>query len=220
MSPHELIQKLIDLQNGYAAVPRAIVTGERLRHALASMARIIDVEDEMLREPLIEHVGHLPIIASFLHPHIEHSKDVDLGRVLTMLSIHDIGETVLGDTLTYAKNKKQTEEENEVARKLLNRAHIPLFEEFELRESFDAKFAKSVDAMAPFLHEIDKPKLTRKRFVHWKFNSKHIEAKKRPLFEWDAVLKAMFREYLAAFHFIERGEPTGFVTTSVDMAEK
>ncbi len=218
MSPKELIQNLINLQNGYANVPRAIITSERLKYAHAMMAKKIDVEDTMLREPLLEHVGHLPIIASFLHPHIEHTKEVDLGRVLIMLSIHDIGETVLGDVISYSKNADQTEEENQIVQKLLPKQLLSYFEEFEERKSFDAKYAKSVDSMAPFLHEIEKPKLTLQRFAFWNLDSKKIETKKRELFEWDSVLKQMFEVYLDAFHAIERGEPTGFTSSSFDLA--
>ena len=139
----KLIQDLLNLQNKYARTPRAIVTGERLQ-ALLSRGNNIDVEDLSVREPLIEHVGRLPIIATYLYPHLEHKAEVNLGRTLTMISIHDIGETVTGDIMTYKKNDKDTEEENEIARKLISPELLPFFNEFELRESYDAKFAKSV----------------------------------------------------------------------------
>lgn len=217
MSPHQLIQKLIDLQNGYAQVSRAIVTSERLKHAQTKSLKI-DVEENYLREPLLEHIGHLPMIASFLHEHIEHTKDVNLGRVLVMLSIHDIGETVLGDVITYSKKEEQTTEENRVVKELLSQEQLAYFEDFEELKSFDAKFAKTVDAIAPFLHEIDKPKLTRKRFKTWNFNSQKIEAKKKPLFQWDSVLSAMFSEFMQAFRAIENNKPTGFIRSVADLA--
>ena len=210
MTTHRLIQELLDLQNAYARVPRAIVTGERLQHELSKGAKEIDVKRQDLREPLLEHVGHLPVLASFLHSRIEHSREVNLGRVLVMLSIRDIGETVVGDVLAYDKKPGETEKENEVARKLLPTDLVVYFDEFEERETLDAKYAKSIDAIAPFLHEIGMPNLTRKRFAAYGFGSKNIEAKKRVLFEWDEVLKDMFAEILDAFHKIERGEQSGF----------
>ena len=54
---------------------------------------------------MIEHVGCLPIIATFLHPYLD--KPVDLGKVLTILAIHDIGEIKLGDELTFTKKSDQ-----------------------------------------------------------------------------------------------------------------
>jgi len=41
------------------------------------------------------HVGHLPVIASYLHQFCEHKDSIDLGRTLMMLAIHDIGETIV-----------------------------------------------------------------------------------------------------------------------------
>lgn len=150
------------------------------------------------------------MLASFLHSHIEHRDEVNLGRVLIMLSIHDIGETVLGDILTYDKKSEDTEKENEVVKKLLPVELVPYFDEFEARETLDAKYAKSIDAVAPFLHEIDMPNLTRKRFAVYKFGSKNIETKKKIYFEWDSVLKDMFAVILDSYHKIDKGEPSGF----------
>lgn len=207
----ELLQRLLDLHNRYARTPRAIVTGERLQAVLTSGGDV-DVENISIREPLIEHVGHLPIIAAFLYPHLEHKQEVDLGRALIMVAIHDIGETATGDIMTYKKTDKDSEEENEIARRILPPELLPYFDEFELRESFDAKFAKSVDALAPFLHEVDMPNLTRKRFAVHNFNSAKIDAKKRPLFGWDRTLLAMFEAIMDIYRKIERNEPTGLTT--------
>ena len=62
---------------------------------------VFDFNDEMIRESLLEHVGCLPIIACFLHPYLD--KKVDLGRVLIMLTVHDIGEIETGDEMTFTK---------------------------------------------------------------------------------------------------------------------
>jgi putative hydrolase of HD superfamily len=210
MTSRELIQSLIDLQNKYAKTYRAMVTCERLGHLLARAGEV-DVLREEIREPLIEHVGHLPVIASFIHPHITHSADVNLGRALVMLSIHDIGETVTGDFLTYTKTVDHETEEAEVTRKLLPPTLRTYFDEFEEMESLDAKFAKSVDAVAPFLHEISAPNLTRTRFKKYGITSQIVETKKKALFEWDPVLREMFTEIIEIYRKIERREPTGLV---------
>ena len=209
--PFQLIQQLLDLQNKYARTPRAIVTGERLEYALSRGANI-NIEEAHIREKLLEHVGHLPVIAAFLHTHLEHREKVNLGRSLIMLAVHDIGETITGDVLTYHKSDKQSEEENAIAKTLLPKEFIPYFDEFELRETFDAKYAKSVDAIAPLLHELDMPNLTRNRFQTYGFNSTNIRTKKRKLFEWDNSLLQLFESMTDAYRKIERGEPTGFKT--------
>lgn len=211
MEPRQIIKGLLKLQNNYAFTYRTMITRERFSYAVQGSDGI-DVEAKNFREPLIEHVGHLPIIASFLHPHLEHRKEVDLGRVLIMLSIHDIGETIVGDVMAYKKNVAHAEKEHEEALKLLTPDLIAYYEEFEAGESWDAKFAHSVDAAAPFLHEIIMPNLTRKRFAVHDFNSEKIEKKKRPMFVWDSVLADIFEIVLDTYHKIERNEPTGLDT--------
>ncbi len=106
-----------------------------------------DFEDEVIRKSLIEHVGSLPIIASFLHPYLDHL--VDLGKVLTILAIHDIGEIKLGDELTFTKQKSKENEEFEIGLSLLHPNYHDLYqEEFEM-STLEAKFAKSIDKIAP-----------------------------------------------------------------------
>ncbi len=57
------------------------------------------------------------------------------------------------------------------------------------------------------------PKLTRKRFAAYGFNSEKIEAKKRPFFEWDSALLQIFEACLHAYQKIEKEESTGFTPT-------
>lgn len=84
-----------------------------------------DFDDNLIQESLIEHVGSLPIIAVFLHPYLE--IDVDLGKVLTMLAIHDIGETVLGDELTFTKSNLSGDLEYIEGKKLLHQNYHKLY---------------------------------------------------------------------------------------------
>lgn len=55
----------------------------------------LNFDDEIVRETLSEYVGSLPIIATYIHPFLDHK--VDLGKVLIILAIHDIGELRTGD---------------------------------------------------------------------------------------------------------------------------
>lgn len=189
----ELVQEFIALQRGYASTPRAMVTRERYRNVFQSgLIKDLDLDSEALREPLIEHVGSIPILASFLYPYIEHAQEIDLGRTLIMVSVHDIGETKLGDVLTYKKTNKEEDEEMAMAQTLLHSHFYPYLEEMEKRETFDAKFAKAVDALAPIIHELDLPEVTVQRFKHWGFNVEDIKRKKTMLFEWDHVMRGIF----------------------------
>ncbi|MFA5021547.1 MAG: HD domain-containing protein [Patescibacteria group bacterium] len=211
MAAKELIQKLLDLQSAYASTYRSAATAERMKHVLSHF-KDVDFLAEKNREPLIEHVGHLPIIASFLYPYIEHKKEINLGRVLIMLAIHDIGETVTGDILTFKKEKAHNLKESKVAKKILPKEYLPYYEEFELRESFDAKFAKAIDALAPDLHELSIPKVSKARFKALGFNSEIIEKKKTIYFVWDKTLAEIFKVIIKAHQNIELGKPTGFKT--------
>lgn len=189
----EITENLIKLQHAYAFTYRVMVTEERYKQLVEShILKEYTYDTEAIREPLIEHVGHLPIIASYLHPHIEHKNEVDLGRVLIMLSIHDIGETEVGDILTYAKLDSHNDLEAAAARRLLPKYLYDYFEEIEKRRTLDAKFAKSVDSIAPLLHEMVLPKVTPERFKYHNFDVHKIIAKKQVHFEWDATLREIF----------------------------
>lgn len=201
-----LTENLIKLQQAYAFEYRAMVTEERYKTQVESgLLENYTFDSEEIREPLIEHIGHLPVIASYLHPNIEHREDVDLGRALIMLSVHDIGETRVGDVLTYTKSDAETDEEVEAARDLLPEYLFSYFEEMEERETLDAKFAKSVDSIAPLLHEMTLPKLTPKRFKYHNFDTDKIIAKKQVHFEWDETLRDMFAYLIEKYRQIEAG---------------
>ncbi len=204
--PERLANQLLEHQSKYASVSRWIPTEERYKRLIQSgLITEWNYDNEAVREPLIEHVGHLPIIAVFLHQHIEHCEEVNLGRVLIMLAIHDIGETEVGDVLTYNKTSKVEESELAAAKRLLPPSLFGLFSEFEERETVDAKFAKAVDSIAPILREITlPPEVISGRFEYYNFNKDMIVNKKRPHFEWDKVLLEMFVDLMDKYPQIEK----------------
>jgi 5'-deoxynucleotidase YfbR-like HD superfamily hydrolase len=210
MTSHELIQKLLNLQDAYARVIRNTVTNERLRNSLLSGVKEIDLRDKKLREPLLEHVGHLPMIATFLHSHIENSSKVNLGRALIMLAIHDIGETVVGDIITYKKTKEDDEKESIAAQKLLSEDLFEYYKELGECKSLDAKFAWAVDTLGPFLYELESPNMTRRRFVENGMSSDIVENKKKVYFEWDSVLFDIFNICINTFRDIESNKSSNF----------
>lgn len=105
-------------------------------------------DDLLVREPLIEHIGSLPIVATTIYPYIK-NPNVDLGRALIMFSIHDIGELVTGDEIVFTKKKVKEDEEKKQAFKLLPEFYHSIYLEMEERLSDTARFAKAVDKMTP-----------------------------------------------------------------------
>jgi 5'-deoxynucleotidase YfbR-like HD superfamily hydrolase len=218
MNTQKLIEDFLELQNNYQFTRRAMMTKERFKDiANADTVRGLDVEDGVLTETLLEHVGHLPVLASYLHEHIEHSEKVDLGRSLIMLSIHDIGETILGDIFAYTKTDKDEEAEINAATKLLSPVLKKYFDEYEENKTYDAKFAKSVDILAPLLHSVDLIGYIHTRFLVLGGTNEKIITKKRPLLEWDEVLLAVFDACLEQSRRYEAGEELIFPTADYDL---
>jgi len=218
MNTQKLIENFLQLQNDYQFTRRAMMTKERFKDiANADKVRGLDVEDEMLKETLLEHVGHLPVLASYVYEHIEHTQKVDLGRSLIMLSIHDIGETKLGDVFSYTKTDKDEEEEINAAKKLLSPTMQKYFNEYEENKTFDAKFAKSIDVLAPLLHSVDLVGYIHTRFLEFGGTNEKIITKKRSLLEWDQVLLEVFDLCLEQFKRYEEGERLLFPIVEYDL---
>lgn len=197
----EIVDRFFTLQQNYALEARWIVSPERYKRIVETgMITGWEPDNEATREPLLEHVGHLPVIATFLYPYAEHKDKIDLGRVLIMLAVHDIGETEEGDVFAYDKTDGDQKNEFEAARQLLPPELFAYFEEFEKWESMDAKFAKAVDAFAPLFHELAIPaEITKKRFKMYGFGVDKIEKRKRPHVVWDENLNAIFDDLMARY---------------------
>lgn len=105
-----------------------------------------------------EHSWHLAMMSIVLAVHS--NKPIDILKVLKMLLIHDIVEIDAGDTFIYdsTKNHTNTEEELLAARRIFGLLpkeqaadFIAVWQEFEAGETEDAKFARSMDRLAPLL---------------------------------------------------------------------
>lgn len=115
-----------------------------------------ECHDLLVREPLIEHSGSLPIIATTVYPHINDA-NVDLGKALIMLAIHDIGEIVVGDEITFLKKTKSSTSEKSEALKILPPEFHETYLEMEDRKSTTARFAKAIDKIAPDIVDLMTP---------------------------------------------------------------
>jgi putative hydrolase of HD superfamily len=199
----DILNGLIKLQRNYSFTYRAIVTEEKYKNVVESgLLKKVDFTENALRETLIEHVGNLPIVAAYLHQFIENKDNVDLGNTLAILSVHDIGETEVGDMFCFAKTKAHAKDEEVAAKKLLPSYQFKLFEEYERGDSLEAKFARAVDKIAPLIHEIMLPDVTAERFKIYNYDTNKIIEKRIKYFEWDRVLKGLFECVVEEFRKI------------------
>lgn len=117
------------------------------------------ISDESRKENDAEHSWHLALMAITL---VEHANDpnLDLLKILRMVTIHDIVEIDAGDTYIYDEEGKQDQEAREqaAADRLFGllpadqaAAFRSIWDEFEAGESPEARFAKAIDRLHPML---------------------------------------------------------------------
>jgi putative hydrolase of HD superfamily len=126
---------------------------------LKTVLRQSRILDGSRRENSAEHSWHLALMAAVLGDHAP--AGTDLGRVTTMLLIHDLVEIDAGDLFAYAGQLAQARQE-EAERTAADRifALLPgaqaaefraLWDEFEERRTAEAKFARALDRLQPML---------------------------------------------------------------------
>lgn len=164
-----------------------------------------DYNNPALIETLTEHVGHLPIMATFFHPYLEHGSKVDLGKALTMLAIHDIGETVVGDVYSFKKDKEHDKKEYEAAIKILPEAQREIYEEYEGKESYEAKYANSIDKLAPLIGALRIPKITIEHALMHGVTIETVENEKREAFKWDSLMGEVFELCIGNYKDVRAG---------------
>jgi hypothetical protein len=152
-----------------------------------------DPDDILVRETLMEHVGSLPVLATAFYPYIN-DNDVSLGESLTMLAIHDVGELMTGDEMTFTKAVSAAAPEHEAALRLLDPYYHAIYEDAEAKGSKSAKFAKSIDKITPDIFDYLTPAdITIWRFKHFVGIEKDeiidlIVKHKRPYMEWNPFM--------------------------------
>ena len=106
------------------------------------------------RESVAEHTWRMALMAIALHKEVD--ENIDIGHVLKMIIVHDLGEVYAGDYQVYGKdvpaNKHELEEE--ALTKLLStlpsytkQEIMDLWNEFESRETLEAKFGVALDKL-------------------------------------------------------------------------
>ena len=116
--------------------------------------------DTSRQENSAEHSWHIAVMAMVLAEYAP-GDDLDIGRVIQMLLIHDIVEIDAGDTFCYDRSAvaHQAAHEERAAERLfgLLPQHLAdrfrnLWEEFEARETPEALLANSLDRLQPILN--------------------------------------------------------------------
>jgi putative hydrolase of HD superfamily len=129
--------------------------------ALKNVERASPLIDQSRSENSAEHSWHVAIYAIVLSDHA--SENVDIGRVVQMLLLHDIVEIDAGDFPIHGSNDPTEQEQLE--RRAADRifGQLPpdqdkklrsLWDEFEAAITPDAQFAKSLDRLQPLIQNI------------------------------------------------------------------
>jgi hypothetical protein len=194
-SAEKLLKQLEFLFEKYSNEPRAMTQP----YLLDRVIRLVpgyqyDPEDTLVREPLIEHVGSLPVVATAFYPYINNGA-VNLGKALIMLAVHDIGELITHDEMSFTKTTSAKEPEHDAALSLLHPSYHALYEDIESQTSSSAQFAKAIDKITPDILEYFSPApITRLRYQHFlglNTTSEIIELirqKKGPYMEWNPFM--------------------------------
>ena len=128
---------------------------------LKSILRQTPIADGSRRENTAEHSWHLAMFAVVLAEHAP--EPVDVSKVIMMLLLHDIVEIDAGDTFIYAAADaavaaQQEADELAAAHRIFSLLPIDqaarlraVWDEFEAKETAEAKFAKTIDRLQPML---------------------------------------------------------------------
>lgn len=144
------------------------MTSDRLRKQIEFIVEIDRLKqvfrqtylmDESRRENSAEHSWHFAVMLMLLAEHTD--EPVDLFRAVKMALIHDVVEVDVGDILVYdeSRMKEKEEKEREAAKRLFGllppdqaEVYRALWEEFEARETPEARYAAAIDRLQPVLH--------------------------------------------------------------------
>jgi putative hydrolases of HD superfamily len=134
---------------------RFLLEADRLKTVLRQ-STLIDVSRQ---ENSAEHSWHLALMALVLQGHAP--PGTDLGRVISMLLLHDLVEIDAGDLFVYAGAEAQARQEiaeHAAADRIFALLPAPqaaalrgLWDEFEERRTPEARFARALDRLQPML---------------------------------------------------------------------
>jgi putative hydrolases of HD superfamily len=139
----------------------------RLREQLAFLVEADRLKTVLRQSPLAaadrrendaEHSWHLALMAMILAEHADEA--VDVGHVMKLVVVHDLVEIYAGDTFLYDDAMAASQWARESAAADILFGLLPgrqgawlreLWEEFEARQTPEARFAKALDRLEPML---------------------------------------------------------------------
>lgn len=143
-------------------------------------------------ESVAEHIFRMATLGMILAPKF----DLDQLKVLKMILIHDLAEAEMGDLVKIPKyanedieiiRKKERETINEILLELDESAfYIDLYDEYERRESGEAKFVKQLDKLELVIQALEYEK-------EQQINLQEFFDIQRPMMV-DDFFKELFRE--------------------------
>ena len=116
------------------------------------------LSDASRKENDAEHAWHMAIMAYLLAEYA--NEEIDVLKTIMMLLIHDLVEIDAGDTYAYDESGKATQRERELKAADRIFSLLPkeqgqklraLWDEFEERETAEAKFARTMDNIQPMM---------------------------------------------------------------------
>src|SRR5688572_11564202 len=125
---------------------------------LKAVTRRTPLVDSSRRENSAEHSWHLVLAAMVMREYT--AGDIDLLRVLEMIAVHDLVEIDAGDTFAYDVEGLVSKADREQAAADRIFAVLPadqaarlrgLWDDFESRETPEARFANAMDRLQPLL---------------------------------------------------------------------
>jgi putative hydrolase of HD superfamily len=144
---------------------------ERLAQQVAFLVQADGLKTIIRRTPLTnnsrlensaEHSWHLALAALALREYA--AADLDLGRVLELVTVHDLVEIDAGDTFAYDSIGHQTKAERERAAADRIFGMLPpdqgmrlrgLWEEFEAQETEESRYANALDRLQALLQNME-----------------------------------------------------------------
>jgi putative hydrolase of HD superfamily len=118
--------------------------------------------DRSRQENSAEHSWHIALMAVLLEEHAA-ERGLELLRVVKMLLVHDLVEIDAGDTFVYDAPGQvdKPEREQRAAERLFGLLPpdqgaevMDLWQEFEARETPEARYAAALDRLQPLLHNL------------------------------------------------------------------
>ncbi|NTW89656.1 MAG: HD domain-containing protein [Candidatus Moranbacteria bacterium] len=166
-------------------------------YRLKQVDRAIDVLDR--KESSAEHSWSCMILADYFLTTL--NPELNRTRIMDLLLYHDLVEVESGDTFIYdqegQRTKKQREAEGfEMLRKNIPRAiagkYADLHDEYEKRESPEARFAHAIDKLDPIIHSLHNTR----SWERWNLSEENIRQSKEKYLMFSDDFTRIFEELI------------------------